>query len=165
MNKKQMKNFYISIGVLFLIALIPVIFLISCKDLNVSEKVSNTILLITCIAWIISIIFLYLNFRILNNSFLKSLEPALLIQVYEEIIDQKKTGRTIIHYVNTSNNYFSDLTIFCYIKIGINESINYSDLFKDKMYMGPWDGRDRRFNFLEDLEKKKIILKKLKKII
>jgi hypothetical protein len=97
----------------------------------------------------------------MRSGYLKSLQPALLIQVVTPKVanasgsqqSSPQPRRTIIRYRNPTNNAFEDLTIYCKVCLG-NECVNYNDLFSTNMYMGPYDDRNRRFDIENDLLKK-----------
>lgn len=94
-----------------------------------------------------------MNYVVVKDTYIKSLEPILLVQVFSEIANGKPTGVTIIRYLNPTNNPFLDLRISCRICFW-TPCIDYSFIFSKDMYMGPHDSRDRRFNFIDDLKKK-----------
>lgn len=87
-----------------------------------------------------------------RKSFLKSQEPSLLL------IAVKGDPKTLIRYINTSQNAFYDLNICCTIKF-LNQALDYSWLFDRDMYMAPRDDRTRQYNHIEDLQKKGYDLK------
>ncbi len=124
------------------------------SNLEYKDKISILIFLITCLGGLLAANFFIMNYVIAKESFVHTLEPALLIQVVSEINPGSgPTGVTIIRYHNPTNNVFLDLNIFCEICFW-TPCIDYSSLFSSHMYMGPHDERIRRFNFTEDLRNK-----------
>ena len=122
------------------------------SSLELKDKISNIIFLITCMGSLLAATFFIMNYIIVKDTFIKSLEPILLIQVVSEVRPDA-TGVAIIHYINPTNNPFIDLRISCQICFW-TPCIDYSFIFSKNMYMGPHDSRNRRFNFIDDLKEK-----------
>lgn len=142
--------------ILFFFLTIPTLFfaylLLFGPPISYENKVQNGIVLLYSFFNLVAIGFLILNYFVLKDGYFKSLEPALCLQAINET-DPKtntNTGRTIIHYKNPTKNPFRDLSIACEIEVN-NQIFNYSHLFIKKMYMGPIDERNKRFNFIQDL--------------
>jgi hypothetical protein len=148
-----MKNTLIFIFTLFTILTIFIAYLILFgPPISYENKLQNGIVLLYSFFSMVATFFLILNYFVLKNGYLKSLDPALLLCAIDEINPQThaKTGRTIILYKNPTKNPFRDLNIECEIDVN-NQIFNYSYLFTKKMYMGPTDERNRCINFIQDL--------------
>ena len=138
-----------------------IITILCINQLSAAERVTNIILALTCFGVLASFFYLINNYNIMRSSYLKSLQPALLIQVVTPKVanasgsqqSSPQPRRTIIKYRNPTNNAFEDLTIYCKVCLG-NECVNYDYLFSTNMYMGPYDDRNRRFDIENDLLKK-----------
>jgi hypothetical protein len=129
-------------------------YICNSSSLELNDKISNIIFLITCLGSLLAATFFIMNYVIVKDTFIKSLEPILLVQVVSEVgPDGHATGVAIIHYINPTNNPFIDLRISCQICFW-TPCIDYSFIFSKNMYMGPHDSRNRRFNFIDDLKKK-----------
>lgn len=138
-----------------------IITILCINQLSAAERVTNIILALTCFGIVASFFYLINNYNIMRSSYLKSLQPALLIQVVTPKVanasgsqqSSPQSRRPIIKYRNPTNNAFEDLTIYCKVRLG-NECVNYDYLFSANMYMGPYDDRARRFDIENDLLKK-----------
>lgn len=158
--KKETKITIFSFIILILV-LLGLIWILLSTTLSPNEKISNIILLLTCTSGIMATLFLIGNYNVVKQSFMKSLEPSLLMVLAPEFTKFKdgktlpipqKTGRNVIHYENPTNNAFTDLTI----KIKLYSNNRYYDvsyLFSENMYMGPHDKRNRVTNFIEEAKK------------
>ncbi len=118
------------------------------NSLNYADKISNIILLSTCVIGILSILLLIYSNLIVQAGYIKTIEPTLLLCV---INNNNPQCPTTIVYNNVTDNIFDDLTINCLIRCG-SEIIDYSHLFSKQMYMGPRDQRIRNFDFIKDLK-------------
>ncbi len=130
-----------------------IITILCINQLSAAERVTNIILALTCFGVLASLFYLINNYTIMRSAYLKSLQPALLIQVTTEVAtapSSQQPRRTVIRYRNPTNNAFEDLSIYCEVRLG-NEYVNYDHLFSANMYMGPYDDRSRRFDFENDL--------------
>ncbi len=140
---------YIPISIAFVLVLIGLIVsgFISSSDLELKDRITATIQTWACIAASISASFVIHSYILTNRTFVDSRRPALLLQIVEG------QPRTRVHYENRSGNPFRDLTIKMSLKAG-PVSIDLGDLFSSKMYMAPWDTRDRRFETRQELAKR-----------
>jgi len=122
------------------------------RSITYEIKLQNAIVLLYSFFSMVAAFILILNYFVLKDGYLQSLNPALLILAADEtnLQTHAKTGRTVIHYENPTKNPFRDLSIECEIEVN-NQIFNYSYLFTKKMYMGPTDKRDMRINFIQDL--------------
>ena len=122
--------------------------------MNDAELVSNLISLFVCLGTLISATFIVYSYMQTNKAFMLSQKPFLLIQVVSEHLQPDPQAQpipfTIIHYTNTSQNEFVDLTIFVKIHVS-NRVVDISDLFRTKMFMAAHDQRNRRFETLSFL--------------
>lgn len=118
------------------------------NSLNYADKISNIILLSTCVIGVLSILLLIYSNLIVQAGYMKTIEPALLLCV---VNNNNPQCPTTIVYNNVTDNIFDDLTINCLIRCG-SEIIDYSHLFSKQMYIGPRDQRIRNFNFINDLK-------------
>lgn len=119
-----------------------------------SQFINSTIAILACLGGFISATFVIYSYIQTNKAFLIGLKPSLLIQVASE-----NNQTTLIHYTNTSNNEFIDLTIVLDLKIG-NKKINLNDLFKAKMSMAAHDKRHKRINTCNEVNQRGIDLNK-----
>jgi hypothetical protein len=151
-----MKKNLVALFVFFtILALFIAYLLFFGRPISYENKMQNGIILLYSIFNMVATFFLILNYFVLKDGYLKNLEPALWLCAINEtnLQTHTNTGRTIIHYENPTKNPFKDLNIGCEIEVS-NQIFNYSHLFTRKMYMGPTDKRDRRFNFIQDLQAK-----------
>jgi hypothetical protein len=101
---------------------------------------------------LISAIFVVNSYIQTNKVFLLSQRPSLLIQVQGQHIqinaqNNEPVPHTFVHYSNTSQNDFDDLTIVLKLQAS-NRIIDLADLFKPKMFMAAPDKRHRKFETL-----------------
>ena len=127
-------------------------------SLNDAQLVSSLIALCACLGALISATFVVYSYMQTNRAFLLGLRPFLLIQVKSEHLQPNPQTQgvvpfTFIHYTNTSQNEFNDLTLFVKLRV-TNRDVDLSDLFKPKMFMAAHDQRHRRFETLAFLSKR-----------
>ena len=117
-----------------------------------AEIVSNKIQLLTLYTAIAGASVALFTFA--NNS-----KPNLIIKVISQTKINKNNNSeekmAIIHYINSSNNPFEDLSIQVRVFEGLKE-FNFDYLFSKKMYMAQGDSRERVFCLKCELDKKKI---------
>ena len=148
-----MKKTLIFIFAIFTILTIFIAYLILFGPaISYENKLQNGIVLLYSFFSMVATFILILNYFILKDGYLKSLNPSLLLLAVDETNPQThaKTGRTVIRYENPTKNPFRDLSIECEIEVN-NQIFNYSHLFTKNMYMGPTDKRVMCFNFVQDL--------------
>ncbi|MEW6672623.1 MAG: hypothetical protein AB1427_13030 [Thermodesulfobacteriota bacterium] len=126
--------------------------------LNDNQLVSSLIAVFACLGVLISATFIVYSYIQTNQIFLLGQKPSLLIQVESQHLQpnpqtQSVVPFTIIHYTNTSQNEFTDLTLIVKLRIS-NRDIDLSDLFKPKMFMASRDQRNKRFETLAFLSKR-----------
>lgn len=140
---------YIPISItvaLIFIGLVVSGYISSLSDLSLHNRIGTIIQTWACVAASISASFVIHSYVLTNRSFIDSRRPALLLQVVGGF------PTTQVHYENRSVNPFRDLTIK--MKLNANGTIiDLSDLFSSKMYVAPWDARDRRFDTKQEFFK------------
>jgi len=145
------------ISIFLSIVSIAAIFVIKTStslQLSDGEMVNSIIAISACLGGLISATFVVYGYIQTNKAFLFSLKPSLLIRVVSEHLPNsqqtKQVPYTFIHYANTSNNEFVNLTMEIKLKIGTRE-IDLSDLFKPKMSMAAQDTRQNRIETFDIL--------------
>lgn len=126
--------------------------------LNDDQLVSSLIALFACLGVLISATFIVYSYIQTNRTFLLGQKPSLLIQVKSEHLQPNPQTQgvvpfTFIHYTNTSQNEFNDLTLIVKLRLS-NRDVDLSDLFKPKMFMAAHDQRHRRIETLTFLSKR-----------
>jgi hypothetical protein len=136
---------------LILCAFVTALFIIDTTSLQLDDAdvVTSLIAIFTCLGVLVSATFVVYSYALTNETYLKSQKPSLLIQVKSEHLQpnpqtQSTSPFTFIHYKNTSQNEFEDLTIYVKLYVG-NRELDLSDLFRPKMFMAAHDQRHRRF--------------------
>ncbi|MBI2984988.1 MAG: hypothetical protein HYY50_05195 [Candidatus Kerfeldbacteria bacterium] len=122
-------------------------------NITASEKIGHWISLWGLIAAFISASFVIASFWHTNKAYVASKKPALLIRV------MKGNPTTEIHYMNTTDNAFEDLTI-TFIVVLKERTIILKNLSKVAMYMAARDSRVYPFNTKESLKDNEIDLEK-----
>lgn len=134
--------------ILFIIALIFFIIVTKLPSLEMIDRVTSSIAIFACLGGCISATFVICSYVHTNYAFTLSIKPSLLIQVTN--INKNTTPPsdipiTIINYINTTKNEFTDLTLNIKVCVG-NKEVDISNLFRPKMFMAAHDSRNRKFN-------------------
>ena len=141
----------IKLIILFLIIVGIGLTCFAIKTTIASNIVSNIIQIWTCVAVLISVIFVIYSYIQTNRAFVLSQKPHLLLIVFDRTNkDTPPVHRTQIHYENKSNNPFYDLNISVEVSTQ-NTTVDLSDLFSPNMYMAVGDKRDWTFGTKKQL--------------
>lgn len=120
-----------------------------------SDKMQNLInLFLACFASISAIYVVY-SYVQTNSAFILSQRPSLLVQVESLHIQNPNNSnsslpRTRIHYKNTTNNSFDDLSFNITVYTS-SRTVDISDLFRREMKMPGFDTRQRTFDPIYEL--------------